>query len=122
MADSVIVATATGSTGYAVAAGGPIMYPQSRDMILASVAPHLSLSHALVLPETARLTLRLVSYHPATLSVDGHINLPMTDGDAITVKRSPNTARFLRLRPRESFYSSLEGKLEGKQGVQGRKG
>ena len=120
-ADGVIVATATGSTGYAVAAGGPIMYPQSRELLLAPVAPHLSLSHALVLPETAVIDLRLSSYHPATLSVDGHVNLPMADGDSVTVRRSAHTARFLRIRPRESFYGSLEDKLKGKQGVQGRK-
>jgi NAD+ kinase len=120
-ADGVIVATATGSTGYAVAAGGPIMYPRSKDLLLVSVAPHLSLSHALVLPESAVIELRLSSYHPATLSVDGHVNLPMADGDSVTIRRSPHTARFLRVRPRESFYSSLEDKLKGKQGVPGRK-
>jgi len=120
-ADGVIVATATGSTGYAVAAGGPIMYSGSRDLLLAPVAPHLSLSHALVLPETVVIELRLSSYHPATLSVDGHVNLPMADGDSVTVQRSAHTARFLRIRPRESFYSSLEDRLKGKQGVPGRK-
>lgn len=115
-ADGVVVATATGSTGYALAAGGPILYAASRDMILAPVAPHLSLSHALVLPEDAVISLRLGSYNPATLSVDGHINLPLADGDTVTVKKSPHTARFLRIRPRESFYSSLEARLKGNTG------
>jgi NAD+ kinase len=115
-ADGIIVATATGSTGYALAAGGPVIYPASRDMVLAPVAPHLSLSHALVLPETAVITLCLGSYHPATLSIDGHINLPMADGDAVTVRKSPYTARFLRIRPQESFYSSLDDRLKGNTG------
>jgi NAD+ kinase len=113
-ADGVIVATATGSTGYALAAGGPILYPQSRDLLLVPVAPHLSLSHALVLPGTAGITLRLESYRPATLSIDGHINLLLADGDYVTVRGSPHVARFLRVRPRESFYSSLEDRLKGK--------
>jgi len=114
--DGVIVATATGSTGYALAARGPILYPQSGDFLLVPVAPHLSPAYPLVLPGTAGVTLRLNTYHPASLSVDGHINLTLSDGDTVTIKRSPNVARFWRLRPRDSFYSSLEDKLKGKQG------
>jgi NAD+ kinase len=95
--------------------GGPILSPASRDMLLTPVAPHLSLSHALMLPENAVISLRLSSYHPATLSVDGHINLPLADGDTVMVKQSPHTARFLRIRPRESFYSSLEARLKGNE-------
>jgi NAD+ kinase len=121
-ADGVVVATATGSTGYAIAAGGPILYPASGDMVLAAVAPHLSLAHALVLPGSARIDLKLSSFHRASLSIDGHVNLPVADGETVTVRRSPRTARFLRLQPREYFYSSLEDRLKGKQGVPGRKG
>ncbi len=120
-ADAVIAATATGSTGYALAALGPILHPQSRDFLLVPVAPHLSLSHPLVVPETAEIVLRLNTYHAATLSVDGHINLPLSDGDTVTVKRSPHVARFYRIRPQNSFYRSLEDKLKGKQGESGRK-
>ena len=119
--DGVIVATATGSTGYALAARGPILYPQSRDFLLVPVAPHLSLAYPLVLPETAEVVLRLNTYHAATLSVDGHINLPLSDGDTVTLRRSPHVARFWRIRPEGSFYSSLEDKLKGKQGESGRK-
>jgi NAD+ kinase len=113
-ADGVIVATATGSTGYALAAGGPVLYPQSQDMVLLPVAPHLSLTYPLVLPPASEVTLRLETYLKATLSVDGHINLPLDDGDTVTVRRSPHTTRFLRIRPRESFYRSVEEKLKGK--------
>ena len=113
-ADGVIVATATGSTGYALAAGGPVLYPQSQDLLLAPVAPHLSLAFPLVLPQASVVTLRLETYLTATLSVDGHINLPLADGATVTVKRSPHTARFLRVHPDGSFYSSLEEKLKGK--------
>ncbi len=119
--DGVIVATATGSTGYALAARGPILYPQSRDFLLVPVAPHLSSAYPLVLPETAELKLQLNTYHAATLSVDGHINLPLSDGDTVVIRRSPHVARFLRIRPGVSFYSTLEEKLKGKQGESGRK-
>ena len=119
--DGVIAATATGSTGYALAARGPILYPQSRDFLLVPIAPHLSSAYPLVLPETAEVTLDLNTYHAATLSVDGHINLSLSNGSTIIIRRSPHVARFLRIRPRESFYSSLEDKLKGKQGDSGRK-
>ena len=120
-ADAVIVATATGSTGYALAVGGPILYPQSHDFLLVPVAPHLSLSYPLVVPETAEIVLRLNTYHTATLSIDGHINLPLSDGDTVTIKRSPHIARFYRIRSQDSFYRTLEEKLKGKQGEPGRK-
>ena len=121
-ADGVIVATATGSTGYALAAGGPILYPQSGDFLLVPVAPHLSSAYTMVLPETSEVRLRITAVHPATLSIDGHINLPLSSNDVVTIKHSPNTARFWRIRPVSCFYSSLEERLKGKQGESDRKG
>jgi NAD+ kinase len=113
-ADGVVVATATGSTGYTLAVGGPVIYPQSPDFLLVPVAPHLSLTPPLLLPAASVVTLRLDTYLAATLSVDGHLNLPLASGDTVTVKRSPHTTRFLRTRPRGSFFGSLEEKLKGK--------
>jgi len=120
-ADAVITATATGSTGYALAAGGPILSPQSGDFLLVPVAPHLSFSYPLVLAESTEVVLSLNTYHVATLSVDGHINIPLSDGDILTIKKSPYVARFYRIRSRDSFYRTLEDKLKGKQGESGRK-
>jgi NAD+ kinase len=114
-ADGVIVATATGSTSYSLAAGGPILYPQSKDLLLVPITPHLSSAYALVLPSKTVVQLRVVAAHQSTLSIDGHINLPLADGASITVKHSPNTIRFLRIHPEDSFYRSLEQKLKGKQ-------
>jgi len=113
--DGVIVATATGSTGYVLAAGGPILYPAAPELILLPVAPHLSRPFPLVLPPDAVVGLTLSTVHPGTLSVDGHLNLPLETGAALTVKRSDITGRFLRLHPASGFYSSLELKLKGKQ-------
>ena len=114
--DALVVATATGSTGYALSARGPIIHPQSRDILLVPVAPHLSLSYPLVLPETAEIKFHLNTYYAATLSVDGQINLPISNGATVSIKRSPHVARFLRIRSEKSFYRSLEDKLKGKQG------
>ncbi|HEY87410.1 MAG TPA: NAD(+)/NADH kinase [Dehalococcoidia bacterium] len=113
-ADGVIVATATGSTGYSLAAGGPILHPQARDLLLLPMLPHLSLAYCLVLPSTAVVKLCVNTDHQAALSIDGHINLSLNSGATITVKKSSATARFLRIHP-NTVYSSLELRLKGKQ-------
>jgi len=114
-ADGVIVATATGSTGYALAAGGPILNPQAKESLLLPILPHLSSAYTMVLPSTAIVKLHISTTHPATLGIDGHINLPLSSGAIITVKHSSNTVRFLRIHPETSFCSSLEQRLKGKQ-------
>ncbi len=113
-ADGVVVATATGSTGYALAAGGPILDPQSGDLVLVPILPHLSYRYPMVLPPEAEVSLKLGTYTPAIMSVDGHINVPMASGAMVTVRHSADTVRFVRVHE-GSFYSSLEERLRGKQ-------
>jgi NAD+ kinase len=114
-ADGVIVATATGSTGYSLSAGGPILHPQAEDFLLLPILPHLSADYTLVLPATVVVKLNLSVTHQVTLSIDGHINLPVLDKTTLAVKRSAQKTRFLRIHPKASFYGSLERKLRGKR-------
>ncbi|MFC1860491.1 NAD(+)/NADH kinase [Chloroflexota bacterium] len=114
-ADGVIVATATGSTGYSLSAGGPILYPQTKEFLLLPILPHLSLAYTVVLPSTVVVTLRISTHNQATLSIDGHINLPLSSDDTVTIKHSSKKVRFLRIHPKTSFYGSLEQRLKGKQ-------
>jgi len=113
-ADGVIVATATGSTGYSLAAGGPILHPQAEEFLLLPIVPHLSSAYTLVLPSTTEVGLRISFAHQAVLSVDGHINLPLSNDAVVKVKSGSIKARFLRICPRNSFYHTLEQKLKGK--------
>jgi NAD+ kinase len=113
--DGVIVATATGSTGYSLAAGGPILHPQAKEFLLLPILPHLSSAYTLVLPSTAVVTLRVSAAYEASLSIDGHINLPISSGAVVTVKHSSITIRFLRIHPETSFYGSLEKRMKGKR-------
>ncbi len=117
-ADGVIVATATGSTGYSLAAGGPILHPQASEFLLLPILPHLSSSYTLVLPPASVVKLVTTAAHPAALNIDGHISLSLPSSAVVTVKRSSNVVRFLRIHPETSFYSSLEKKLKGKQPVE----
>jgi NAD+ kinase len=114
-ADGVIVATATGSTGYALAAGGPVLLPQSQDMLLVPILPHLSSSFRLVVSPNSVIELKVLTMHAASLSVDGHINPPLENESVITVKRSKHSVRFLRIHPQNAFYLNLAERLKGKQ-------
>jgi len=114
-ADGVIVATATGSTGYAYAAGGPILHPHAREMVLLPIMPHFSASYRLVLPASATVSLRLHDGPGGTLTIDGHTNLAVESGTTVTVKLSKDRLRFLRIHPQTEFYSTLDKRLKGKQ-------
>jgi NAD+ kinase len=110
-----ILATATGSTGYALAAGGPILHPQSEEILLKPIAAHLSLATALVLPAEAVVELEVSTTHRATLSVDGQVEVPLSDGAVVRVRRSPYTTKMLRAEWPLPFYSTLMPKLEKRE-------
>jgi len=113
-ADGVIVATATGSTGYSLAAGGPVLYPQAKEILLKPVCPHLTLDRALVLPPESVIELKVDTSHDAMISLDGQLEFVLRSGDGVEVRLSPYIARFLRIQPRDYFYSSLEERMKGK--------
>jgi NAD+ kinase len=113
-ADGVIVATATGSTGYSLAAGGPILHPQAKEIILKPVCPHMALDKAVILPSEAEIQIKVTTTHEAMLSIDGQVETPLHSGAEVKVKHSPHIARFLRIRPKAYFYSYLESGLKEK--------
>ncbi|MEX2599981.1 MAG: NAD(+)/NADH kinase [Dehalococcoidia bacterium] len=110
-ADAVIAATATGSTAYGLAAGGPILYPQSSDKVLIPVAAHGDLSAALVVPERAQVELTVKSEHSAVMTVDGFVDVKIGYGDTVEVVTSPHRARFLRSGTEARFYETLVYRL-----------
>jgi NAD+ kinase len=111
--DGVIVATATGSTGYSLAAGGPILYPQAKELVLIPISAHLSLRLPLVLSPEVALALEVHTDHQAVLSIDGQIDVQLHDGDVVELKRSPYTTRLLRAYPPPFFYRTLTQRLSG---------
>lgn len=113
-ADAVIVATATGSTGYSLAANGPILYPESRQILLKAVCPHLNMDKALVLKPDTKIKLKIFTNHDAVISMDGQVEDKLVNEDEIEVSLSPNVSKFIRLRPQSNFYTSLVSKLMGK--------
>ena len=110
-ADAMIVATATGSTGYALSVGGPILHPEATDLVVTSVAPHLAAARALVLPAGAVVELRLVAEPDGVLSIDGQVDVDVARGQRLRVQRSPYVARFARLGSLYDYYEALSERL-----------
>ncbi|MBX7234021.1 MAG: NAD(+)/NADH kinase [Caldilineales bacterium] len=113
VADGIIVATPTGSTAYALAAGGPILPPDLRNILLLAIAPHLSLARPLVLDCDDVIGLQVQTDHAAILTVDGQFLIDLQDGDRVVVTSSPHMARFVRIQPRSYFYKTLIDRLKG---------
>ena len=110
-ADGVILATATGSTGYSYAAGGPIIDPSSDDLVLTPLASHVGLTTPLVLSPTSSVDFHLEGSQEATISVDGFENHPIDPGDWIRITHSPYRARFLRANEPNYFWATLTRRL-----------
>lgn len=110
-ADGIIVSTATGSTGYALAVGGPVLPPELGNILLIPIAPHLSLDRAVVLPQGASVELQIFTDHQAILTVDGQFLVELQSGDVIKVTASPHRAHFVRLQDRAYFYRTLMERL-----------
>jgi NAD+ kinase len=109
--DGAIVATATGSTAYVFAAGGPILAPEVKTLVLVPIAPYLSQVKSLVLPEGSRVLMRLDTDHRSILTIDGQIDVELENGDEILVEASEHVARFARFQPRTYFYRTLVERL-----------
>jgi NAD+ kinase len=110
-ADSVIVASATGSTAYSLSAGGPILPPESTDMVLTAVAPHGDLSSSVVVPSASAVELEAESQGPTIVAIDGFVDRVLESGDRVAVSQSPYRADFLRTGPRTNFYETLVYRL-----------
>ncbi|MCB0208860.1 MAG: NAD(+)/NADH kinase [Anaerolineae bacterium] len=111
IADGLILATSTGSTAYALAAGGPILPPELENFLLVPIAPHLSLDRALVLSKGATVRIQVSTDHKAVLTVDGQIEIEIAHRDEVIMKAGPWRAQFLRLREKNYFYQTLMHRL-----------
>jgi NAD+ kinase len=109
--DAMIVATATGSTAYSLSAGGPILHPESRDLVLTSVSPHIAAARPLVLPPDSTVELTVSADKDAVVSIDGQVDTPLSSGDTVSVRRSPHTARFVRFSTAGDYYGMLAERL-----------
>jgi NAD+ kinase len=106
VADGLIAATPTGSTAYALAAGGPILPPELRNILLVPIAPHLSVDRAVVLAEGSMVSMFPKSEN-AVLSVDGQAPVSLMEDDHIDVRAADINAQFVRFGDPGYFYRNL---------------
>ncbi len=101
-----IASTATGSTAYALAAGGPILPPELRNILLVPIAPHLSVDRAVVLSEGSSVNI-VVKSENAVFSVDGQPATPLMEDDQVAVTAADVTAQFVRFGDPGYFYRNI---------------
>ena len=113
-ADALVIATATGSTAYALALGGPILPPELSNILIIPSAPHLSMDRPIVLSEGARVEVVPHSGQGVgmVLLADGVQVGQLVNGDRVLIQVSEHISRFVRLRERNYFYRSLLDKFE----------
>ncbi len=112
IADGLIAATATGSTAYALAAGGPILPPELRNILLMPVAPHLSIDRAIVLSEGAVVNISVLAAYEAVASMDGHDPLVIKPGTVVKIFSHPKSLKMIRFQDPGYFYRNIRMYME----------
>ena len=110
--DGLIVATPTGSTGYSMSAGGPIVEPSARNILVTPVSAHLLMTKPFVLDSERLVTVEILpeKQNPAYVSVDGNEYLRIYSSDEITIKESGQSVQFAHIKGR-NFYKRVSEKL-----------
>ncbi len=115
-ADGLIVSSPTGSTAYALSAGGPILHPGIAGWVLVPIASHTLSNRPIVLPDSGEISIEIVAGRDASMNFDMQSLASLLHGDRIVVRRSTHRVRFLH--PRGwSYYATLRRKLRWNEGV-----
>jgi len=116
--DGLVIATPTGSTGYSLSAGGPVIDPKTACISLVPVCSHSLASRTIIFEAASRLTVtpEMEEGRDAYLSLDGAASFLLLQGDVVTLKKAPVTARILRLKP-DNFYEILRNKFKEGDGT-----
>ena len=115
-ADGLIIASPTGSTAYALSAGGPLLHPSIPGWVLVPIAPHTLSNRPIVLADAAQISIELVSGRDASANFDMQSIASLLHGDRIVVSRSEHQVRFLH--PRGwSYFDTLRQKLHWNEGA-----
>jgi len=116
-ADGIIISTATGSTGYSLSAGGPIVSPETNIMIMTPVAPHTLNTRSIIFPAEDEITVEVTEgaqkngEGKAVASFDGDTNISMNVGDRIVIKRSVSDTKIIKI-SNISFLEVLRTKMK----------
>jgi len=111
-ADGIIISSPSGSTGYSLAAGGPIITPEQKLMLIQPIAPHMSLDVGVVVPDNSKISINIASPNKAVVSADGFDEVVLGEKDKIYVEISKHVTRFIRLNNQSDFYKQLTSRLK----------
>lgn len=114
-ADGLIIATPTGSTAYALSAGGPLLHPSIAGWLLVPIAPHTLSNRPIVLPDQGEVAIELVAGRDASANFDMQSLASLMLGDRIVVRRSEHQVRFLHPQ-RWSYFDTLRRKMHWNEG------
>ena len=115
-ADGLIIASPTGSTAYALSAGGPMLHPAIPGWLLVPIAPHTLSNRPIVLSDASEIAIEVVAGRDASANFDMQSLASLLHGDRIIVKRSEHHVRFLH--PKGwSYFDTLRKKLHWNEGV-----
>jgi NAD+ kinase len=115
-ADGLILASPTGSTAYALSAGGPILHPGITGWVMVPIAPHALSNRPIVLPDSGAVCIEIVAGRDASVNFDHQSLASLLHGDRVCVQRSDHRVRFLH--PRGwSYYDTLRRKLHWNEGL-----
>lgn len=112
VADGLVVASPTGSTGYSFSAGGPILDPTARNILVTPIAGYLSTIRSVVVRPSAVVRCRIVDAHEALVSVDGHDDIPVGVGDTIEVRSLERSVRLVEPAGSLPFWDLVRQKVE----------
>ena len=117
-ADGLIIASPTGSTAYALSAGGPLLHPGIGGWVLVPIAPHALSNRPIVMPDSGEINIEVVGGREVSVNFDMQSLASLAHGDRICVQRSAHQVRFLH--PRGwSYYATLRRKLHWNEGAVG---
>jgi NAD+ kinase len=112
IADGLVVASPTGSTGYSFSAGGPILDPVSRNLLVTPIAAYLSSIRSVVVSPRQTVRCRVVDAHEALVSIDGREDRALQAGDVVEVAAVPRPIRLIEPRGAVPFWDLLRRKVE----------
>jgi NAD+ kinase len=112
IADGLVVSSPTGSTGYSFSAGGPILDPVSRNLVVTPIAAYLSAIRSVVVSPQQVVRCRVVDAHEALVSVDGREDLPLAVGDTVEVRGVERPIRLVEPHGAQPFWDLLRHKIE----------
>ena len=112
IADGLVVASPTGSTGYSFSAGGPILDPASRNLVVTPIAAYLSAIRSVVVSPQQVVRCRVVDAFEALVSVDGREDLPIAVGDVVEVRALDRPIRLIEPKGAQPFWDLLRHKVE----------